>query len=45
VFYFPPAWGSGEGLTIPHCKKACYEMLHRALVWVLVNTVMNLHVP
>jgi len=26
----PTAWGLGEGLTTPHCKKtAHYEMLHR----------------
>jgi len=29
----PPAWGLGEGLTIPHCKiPACYEILHN--LWI-----------
>jgi hypothetical protein len=42
----PPAWGLGEGLTTPHCKKpACYEMLHRAGGGRLVNMVMELQVP
>jgi hypothetical protein len=27
----PPAWGLGKGLTIPHHKTACYEMLHVTL--------------
>jgi hypothetical protein len=28
----PPAWGSGEGLAIPHHKNlTCYEMLYMAL--------------
>jgi hypothetical protein len=37
---WPPAWWLGEGLGLLIIKKACFEMLCRALV----NTVMNLRV-
>jgi hypothetical protein len=34
----PPAWGLDKGIIIPHRNnKAWYEMLHRAVVYTVMN--------